>query len=193
MINARIALIYFIHLEWVKNVNISILVFDIAQFFPSLNHQLLSHIFNKAGFNPKVSLFFQNYLVEQKTQYVWNSFSLSFYNIDIEVGQGSVLSSILSTLYISMILYILENHLKILKIPISFLSFVNNSLLVAQKKSLSVSNSLLFYSYQIVSSFLDRFGLKLEHGKIVVFYFSRSSGFFNPPPLNLFPIGSPIL
>ena len=163
MINTRIALIYFIHLKWVKNVNISILVFDIAQFFPSLNHQLLPHIFNKAGFDPKVFLFFQNYLVEQKTQYVWNSFSSSFYNIDIGVGQGSVLSPILSTLYISLILYILENHLKILKISISFLSFVNNSLLVAQNKSLSVSNSLLFCSYQIVFSFLDRFGLNVTN------------------------------
>ena len=161
-------------------------------FFSSLNHQLLSHIFNKAGFNLKVSFFFQNYLVGWKTQYVWNSFFSSFYNIDVGVGQGSALSSILSALYISLILHILENYLKILKIPISFLSFVDDGLLVAQNKSLSVLNSLLFCSYQIVSSLLDRFGLMLEYGKMEVFYFSRSSGFFNPPSLNLSPIGGPI-
>jgi len=63
MINAEIVLMHFICLEWVKNVNMSTLAFDIAQSFPSLNYQLLSHIFNKASFDPKISLFFQNYLV----------------------------------------------------------------------------------------------------------------------------------
>jgi len=75
--------------------------------------------------------FFQNYLVELKTQYVWNFFSSSFFNVDVEVGQGLALFPILSALYISLVLHIFENHLKSLKIPISFLSFVNNSLLVA--------------------------------------------------------------
>ena len=35
----------------------------IAQFFPSLNHCLLSCILGKAGFDPKVKKFFSNYLV----------------------------------------------------------------------------------------------------------------------------------
>jgi len=98
----------------------STLVFNITQFFLSLNYQLLPHIFDKAGFNPKVSLFFQNYLVGQKTQYIWNSFSSSFYNVNVGVSQGSALSLILSALYIFLIFHILENCLKILKIPFSF-------------------------------------------------------------------------
>ena len=36
----------------------SILVFDITQFFPLLNYQLLLVIFNKAGFDFKVTLFY---------------------------------------------------------------------------------------------------------------------------------------
>ena len=171
----------------------STLTFDIAQFFPSLNHQLLSHIFYKASFNLKVSFFFQNYLVGWKTQYVCDSFSLFFYNVDVEVGQDLALSSILSALYISPILHIFENHLKFLKIFTSFILFVNNGLLVVQNKFLSVLNSLLFCSYQIVSSLLDRFSLKLEHGKMEVFYFSRSSSPLNPPPLDFSPISGPIL
>jgi len=184
---------YFICSEWVKNVNTNTLALDIAQFFLFLNHQLLPHIFDKAGFNLKISFFFQNHLVGWKTQYVWNSFSSSFYNIDIGVSQGLAFSLILSTLYISLIFYIFENCLKILKIPISFLSFVDNGLLIVQNKSLSVLNSLLFYSYQIVSSLLDRFSLKLEHRKMEVFHFSRSSGLVNPPSLNISSISGPIL
>jgi len=44
----------------------TILAFDIAQFFLSLNHQLIPLIMNKADFNPKVSCFFSNYLVGKK-------------------------------------------------------------------------------------------------------------------------------
>jgi len=167
--------------------------FDIAQFFLFLNHQLLPCIFNKTGFNPKVSRFFQNYLVRQKTQYVLIFFSSSFFNIDIGVGQGLALSPILSTLYISLVFHILENCLNSLTIPISYLSFVNNGLLVAQNKFLTVSNFFLFCSYQIISFLLDKFGLKLEHRKTEVFHFLRSTGLFNHPFFDLFLLGGPIL
>ena len=103
------------------------------------------------------------------------------------------LSPILSALYISPVLHIFENRLKFLKIPISFLSFMDDGLLVAQNKSLTVPNSFLFCNYQIISSLLDRFDLKLEHRNTGVFHFSRSTGLFNPPPLDLFLLDSPIL
>jgi len=51
MIDAGVALTHTIQTGWVKNLTISTLAFDIAQFFPSLNHQLLSLIIKKAGFN----------------------------------------------------------------------------------------------------------------------------------------------
>jgi len=84
------------------------LVFDIAQFFPSLNHCLLSAILEKAGFDLKVTNFFSNYLVNRKTSYVWNNFSSCLFDVNMGVGQGSALSPILSTLYLSPFLHILE-------------------------------------------------------------------------------------
>ena len=85
-LDAGVTLIYFICLEWVKQKMTSTLVFDIAQFFPSLNHQLLLLILKKAIFDPKVECFFSNYLVGRKTWYFWNSFSSPFFNVDIGVG-----------------------------------------------------------------------------------------------------------
>jgi len=93
------------------------------------------------GFDPKVSYFFRNYLTERKTKYLWNNFSFPFCNVDIGVGQSSVLSPILSTLYLSPIFYILEKHLLNLKIPISILLFVDNGLLISQNKSIQMSNT----------------------------------------------------
>jgi len=57
-------------LGWVKNLTTSMLAFNIVQFFPSLNYQLLSLILAKAGFDYKVSNFFKNYLVSRKTKYL---------------------------------------------------------------------------------------------------------------------------
>ena len=96
----------------------SILAFDITQFFPFLNHQLLPLIMNKVGLDHKILTFFKNYLVGRKTKYFWNNFISSFFCVNIGVGQGSALSPILSIHYLSPIFHSLENCLKILKIPI---------------------------------------------------------------------------
>ena len=103
------------------------------------------------------------------------------------------LSSILSVLYLSLILHIFEKRSKNLKIPISILSFVNDGLFVTQNKSLIVSNSYFLYSYHIISSLFKQFRLILEHRKIKVFHFSRLHGVFDPPPLDLTLLEGPIL
>ena len=112
------------------------------------------------------------------------------FDVNVGVGQGSALSPILLALYLSSFLYILENHLKNLKILISILSFVDNSLFISQSKSFQISNSCLFYSYNIMLNLLLKFGLIIEYS---VFYFTRLQESFNPPPLDLFSISSPIL
>jgi len=65
-----VALIHIIHSGWVKNLYNSTVAFDIIQFFPSLNHQVLPLILNKVGFDHKVLKFFSNYLVDRKTKYL---------------------------------------------------------------------------------------------------------------------------
>jgi len=137
--------------------------------------------------------FFKNYLVGRKTKYLWNDFISPFFNVNVGVGQGSALSLILSALYLSPVFLSLENHLKILKIPISFISFVDDGLFISQNKSISYSNTNLFCSYNIISSLLTRCGLVVEYVKTDIFHFSRSHGVFNPPPLNLSVLGGPIL
>jgi len=115
------------------------------------------------------------------------------FDVNVGVGQGSALSSILSALYLSPFLHILENQLKILKILISILSFVNDGLLVAQSKSLLLSNSFLFCSYNVVSNLLLKFSLIAKHSKTEVFHFTRLQGSFNPLLLDLSSISRPIL
>ena len=124
---------------------------------------------------------------------MWNDFSFSSFEINVGVGQGSALSPILFTLYLSLFLYILGNRLKNLRIPISILSFVDDGLIISQNKSFDISNSQLFCSYNVLTKLLDSFGLVIKHSKTEIFHFSCSQGVFNPSPLNLSPIGGPIL
>jgi len=96
-------LTYLIHSGWVKNLQISTLVFNIVQFFLFLNHQLLLYILDRTGFNPRISHFFSDYRINRKTQYLWNSFTFPFFNVDVSIGQGSTLSPILFILYLFLI------------------------------------------------------------------------------------------
>ena len=137
--------------------------------------------------------FFSNYLIDRKTNYLWNNFSSPIFNINVGVGQGSALSPILLALYPLPFPYILEKHLKNLKISISIISFIDNRLFVSQNKLFETSNSCLFYSYNVITNLLDKFELIVEYLKTEVFYFSRSYGLFNPSPLNLSPIDGLIL
>jgi len=84
-------------------------------------------ILDKAGFDSKISLFFQNYLVGRKMKYLWNNFSSFLFNVDIGVRQGSALSPILLAFYLSPIFHTFE------------------------KKLFNVSKSHLFCSYYIMS------------------------------------------
>jgi len=91
----------------------STLAFDVVQFFPSLNYCLIPLILDKAGFNPRISSFFSDYLVSRKTQYLWNNFLSPFFNVDVGVGQGSALFPILLALYLSPLFHIfLKNKQK---------------------------------------------------------------------------------
>ncbi len=149
----------------------STLAFNITQFFSSLNHCLLSLILDKAGFRSKVINFFSNYLINRKTAYSWNSFLSHLFNVNMRMGQGSALSPILSALYFSPFLYILEKCLKNLNLKSSILSFVDDSLLISQGKSFQLSNTQLFSSYNIASKLLSKFSFLVEHSKTEVFYF----------------------
>jgi len=68
--DASVVLTHIICLGCIKNLLTSTLAFDIVQFFPSLNHHLLTLILKKAGFNNPVVSFFTNYLVSRKTNYL---------------------------------------------------------------------------------------------------------------------------
>jgi len=138
----------------------------------------------------KISLLFSDYLVSRKTCFLWNGFTLFFFSAGVDVGQGSALSPILSTLFITLIFHIFEKRIKNLNIPIFFLLFVDDGLFISQEKSFTNTNANLFCSYDVMSLLLDQFGLVVEYGKTEIFHSFRWYSIFNSLTLDLSQIGS---
>ena len=88
--DAGVALIHTIRAGWVKNLLTSTLTFDIAQFFPLLNHWLLSLIIKKAGFDHYIISFFANYLVDRRTNYGTIFLPIHFPSIFVKIKEGGL-------------------------------------------------------------------------------------------------------
>ena len=129
--NAGVVLTHIIRLGWSKSLSTSTLAFNILQFFSSLNHHLLMKIIYKVGLDNHVVDFFSNYLIDRKTNYSWNNFSSSIFDVNVGIGQSLALFPILLALYLSPFLYILEKQLKNLKIPISIISIIDDGLFIS--------------------------------------------------------------
>jgi len=67
--DAGVYLIYIIHAGWLRQCHTSIIAFDIAQFFPSLNHEFLSICLKKTELNTNVVGFFNSYHSNRSTTY----------------------------------------------------------------------------------------------------------------------------
>jgi len=167
---------HLIQAEWLKQCHTSVITFDIAQFFPSLNHSFLSICLKKARLNTNVRGFFNNYHLGCSTTYSWNNFSFPPFNTNVGVDQGSALSPILFAIYLAPIIKIFKKRIKNLKenIPTDIFSFVDDGLLISQEKSYSLPSSFLLCSYNIMSKILLNTGLVIEHSKTELFHFTRA-------------------
>ena len=76
---------------------------------------------------------------------------------------------------LDLFIYILENHLKNFKIPISIISFVDDGLFISQSNSFDISNSCLYCSYNILTNLLKKFGLVVKHSKLMAYSISLLS------------------
>jgi hypothetical protein len=101
--DAGIYLMHLVRAGWAKGLQTSVVAFDIAQFFPSLNHEVLFDIFSRMGFPAVLGPFLHLYFVGRCTTYKWDSFTSDPFVADMGVGQGSAMSPVLLALYLTLI------------------------------------------------------------------------------------------
>ena len=66
--DAGIQLVHNIKQAWKQGMDSSALLLDVAQFFPSINHEALVAILRKQGFAREICGFFDQYLRDRKHQ-----------------------------------------------------------------------------------------------------------------------------
>jgi len=96
------------------------------------------------------------------------------------MGQDSILSPILSVLYIVPFICIFEIRAQALNLSTSILSFLNNSLLIYQRDIYDTTLPELYSSYRVVTDLIVLFGLVMEHDKSDIFHFSKAHNNSNP-------------
>ncbi|KAF7761993.1 hypothetical protein Agabi119p4_9985 [Agaricus bisporus var. burnettii] len=190
--DAATVLAHHVRAGWSKKKETSVLAFDIAQFFPSLNHNVLVKVLEHSGFNSKVVSFFSDYLVNRKTKYKINNDVSEFFPCDVGVGQGSALSPILSALYIAPLFHILDKwilsddwDMRSYSPISSFLSFVDDGVLIATGPDYEQTHSSLKDAYRFVTDLFTEFGLIMEHTKTELFNFASKGKSFEDPDIDL--------
>ncbi|CAA7270015.1 unnamed protein product [Cyclocybe aegerita] len=134
--DAGLILTHLVRAGWVKGLQTSALAFDIAQFFPSINHEMFMAVLRKQGFSPVLAEFFASYLVGRSTVYCWNAFQSDSRSADMGVGQGSALSPVISGLFIALVMKLF--YIKAAPLNMTLLSFVDDGTILAQSKNNSM-------------------------------------------------------
>ncbi|PPQ94891.1 hypothetical protein CVT25_004372 [Psilocybe cyanescens] len=157
--DAGLILMHMVCTGWAKRLKTSIIAFDIAQFFPSLNHEVLMAILRKLGFSNNVVKFFSHYL----TSIIAFDIAQFFPSLNHEV-----LMAILRKLGFS------NNVVK-------FFSYylVGRSMQYAWGDF--ISDLRQTDAYGVIFELFKKFGLALEHDKSEVFHFDWSHSKDNPP------------
>ncbi|CAA7270642.1 unnamed protein product [Cyclocybe aegerita] len=176
--DAGLILTHLVRVEWVKGLQTSALAFDIAQFFPSINHEMFMAVLHKQGFSPVLVEFFASYLVGRSTVYCWNTFQSDSRSADVGVGQDSALSPVISGLFIALVMKLF--YIKAAPLNMTLLSFVDDGTILAQSKQLDDNNVGLRKAYKIIYLLFVTFALALEHDKTELFHFSRRRDAYNP-------------
>ncbi|KAL1937237.1 hypothetical protein VTO73DRAFT_13933 [Trametes versicolor] len=98
-VDAATCLVTHVRMGWKRNLVTSCLAFDVAQFFPSMNHSLLCRILERYGFAPSLIRFFQHYLRGRQSCFRWGRATSPWFDTPpMGAGQGSALSPILTNI-----------------------------------------------------------------------------------------------
>ena len=88
-----------------QGLHTTVLALDIAQFFPSMSHEVICALLAKLGFSRKIVRFLAAFLQDHSTTYTWDGITTdTHFQCSDGVPQGDPLSPVLSALYLSLVI-----------------------------------------------------------------------------------------
>nr|VWO98329.1 Phosducin domain-containing protein [Ganoderma boninense] len=163
---------------WRKKLVTTMVGFDVAQFFPSINHDLLIAICERRGFAPIFIRWLRAYFLPRSSSFRFgNDFSPPFACPSVGVGQGSSLSPTFSGIAASPLMYILHHHFRSHSEfrHSYFHMYVDDGNIMVTSPSIHSNLRLIAILYDIVTTTLHRSGLVLEHEKTEAIHFVHTA------------------
>ncbi len=188
-IDAASCLVTHIRAGWRHGLVTSCLAFDVSQFFPSMNHDLLCRILQRYGFAPTLVNFFRHYLRDRRSCFRWGKATSPWFDLPaVGAGQGSALSPVLTNIYIAPAIHILfPTSITASESTLQF--YVDDGLWTVTTKTIADNCRILHTRYHQTVNTLGRIGLVIEDEKNELMHFisTRLSRSQFPLPLELSP------
>ncbi|KAF8675303.1 hypothetical protein AX14_005146, partial [Amanita brunnescens Koide BX004] len=169
-IDAGLVLADFISEHRERGWHTSVCAVDVAQFFPSLSHDVMTRILERLGFSQTLTTLIKSYFTGRVTSYKWDSAVSKKYDFSLGTPQGDCLSPILSALYISVaIRKVFPETMP----PASTrcLFFVDDGALITASPSLQTNVNVLRLYLLLLLQALSDLGLQVEASKTELIHF----------------------
>ena len=169
-INAGLVLTDFISEHWERGWHTSVCTVDVAQFFPSLSHEVMGQILKRLGFSQVIVTLIQSYFRDRVTVYKWDSALSKKYDFSLGTPQGDCLSPILSALYISIaIRKVFPETMP--PATTRCLFYVNDGVIITASPSLQMNIAILQVYLLLLLQALSNIGLQVEASKTELMHF----------------------
>ncbi len=152
--------------------------FDVAQFFPSINHELLIAICERRGLPPTFIRWLRAYFLPRSSTFRFgNDSSPPFECPHVGVGQGSALSPTFAGITASPLMFILHNFFRAHHdFRFSYFHmYVDDGNIMVSSPSIDNNLRLIPILYEIITTTLHRSGLLLEHEKTEAMHFIHTA------------------
>ena len=169
-IDAGLVLTDFISEHRERGWHASACAIDVAQFFPSLSHEVMGRILDRLGFSPVIVTLIKSYFQDRVTSYKWDSATSRKYDFSLGTPQGDCLSPILSALYISVAIRCIFPE-TMPPATTRCLFYVDDGVIITASPSLQTNVDILWLYLLLLLQALSDIGLQVEASKTELVHF----------------------
>ena len=161
-----------------KGLVSSFLAIDIKGFFDHVNHKHMISVLWHKSFPPEICRWVSSFLSDRMVRIRIDDYTSPLAELKISVPQGSPASPILSCLYSSEVIEVLNQSFicSSLSYPISLRSYIDNVGFLAISDSLGENMIILKSTLQVVQSLFTSIGMKIDPDKCDLMHFSNHRG-----------------
>ena len=158
----------------------AVILFDISGFFDNLNVDRLVHIITSLGFPPSICKWLRSFLTDRTVRMTFNGFTSDPTTISHGIPQGSPLSPILSALYTSPLLKLVNRTWSLRGLN----TYVDDGAIIATSATHHSAARQAVEGFELVANWLHQNGLATDSDKseFISFYKHLSPHTHGPVP-----------